>query len=87
MYLGSQQIQHWLKESYKQPPFSLVDVVDWTVPPSRSVSLVDVYTPPVLTRLNLKTPDGPQDINLEDILKREQVNTDGPIRILFYGKI
>ena len=85
--LGYQQIRNWVKESFKQPPFNLVDVVDWTVPPRRSVPLVNVYTPPALSRLNLTTAERAEDVDIEDIMKCEQSDMDGPIRILFYGKI
>ena len=88
-----QQIQHWVKESFKQRPFSLVNVVDWTIPPARSVPLMKVYTPPMLLRINRMPCQDEEEIvdiveevvDIANIFNGEQFGRNGPIRIFFQG--
>ena len=83
-----QQIQHWVKESFKQCPFSLVDVVDWTNPPGRSVPLMKVYTPLTLLRKNrIACEDEEESLDIANIFNGEQFGRNGPIRIFLQGKM
>ena len=77
----------WTKESFKQPPFSLVNYVDWTAPPSKTACLKDVYTRPSYRRVfrTLRRIQHNHLDDITDILQGGEFSGESPIRILLQG--
>ena len=79
----------WTKESFRQPPFSLVNYVDWISPPAKAARLKDVYTKPSYRRI-YRIMDGIENKHLDDIsdiLDREEFSCETPVRILLQGAL
>ena len=83
-FVGLKNIQTWTKESFRQPPFNLVNYIDWTSPPSKAVRLKDVYTKPSYRQI-YRTMYGVENKHLDDIsniLDTEEFSLGSPVRIL-----
>ena len=49
-FTGNKKISMWTKQTFRQPPFSLVNYIDWTEQPSKAVPLKNIFTAPSYRR-------------------------------------
>ena len=77
-FTGHKKISMWTKQTFKQPPFSLVNYIDWTEQPTKAVPLKNIFTAPSYRRKYRKA-HGLKKERLDDIFEiftKEQLNTD-----------
>ena len=88
-FTGNKKISMWTKQTFRQPPFSLVNYIDWTEQPTKAVPLKNIFTAPSYRRKYRKA-HGLKKERLDDIFEiftKEQLNTDNPARILLQGNL
>ena len=77
------------KETFRQPPFSLINCIDWTEQPTKAGPLKHIFTAPSYSRKYRKAQglkkERPDDIF--EIFMKEQLNTGYPARILLQGNV
>ena len=86
-FTGNKKISLWTKQTFRQPPFSLVNYIDWTEQPTKAVPLKKIFTAPSYRRKYRKA-HGLKKERLDDIFEiftKEQLNIDNPARILLQG--
>ena len=79
----------WTKQTFKQPPFSLVNYIDWTEQPIKAVPLKNIFTTPSYRRKYRKAHGLTKECldDIFEIFTKEQLNIDNPARILLQGNL